>query len=319
MLLFYRGSDIADITVEVTGPEANAVYAISELRDLCSVNFEHDRRTIVFASGWVSDSGRDIKRKLEEITKCCDNYNVIIVDFATSITHLYTSATSDIDLASYALLKVLDALLLNDVDYRDIILVGHSVGTQIAATASKWFSNERLHRLDKLPLLVALDPTHTCSTDNNCLSSYVANQTLVIHGNNGFYGISEALGTVDYYPNGDCQMQPSCKSQVCSHVFPVWVFVESVCKPDSFYAVQCKDTESWKRGICHKNEVIQINLDLPPHARGKFFSATNLNAPYGQGEAGTTLKDPERKGKGPKYGIGFKPCSASHKRSGIIR
>lgn len=262
----------------------------------------------MFANGWVSDSRRDIKRKLQEITKCCNEYNVIIVDFATSITHLYTSANNDIELASYALLKVLDTLILNGVSYQDIIIVGHSVGALIAATTCQWFATERLKRTDKLPLLIALDPSYACDPTKNCLHENVANQTLVIHGNNGYYGNSKPIGVVDYYPNGDCQMQLSCKSQVCSHIFPVWVFVESVCKPTSFYGVRCENTETWKKGLCNKNVAIPINVNLPLGKRGCYFSTTNPSMPYGQGLAGITPYGINKEDS-LRYIGGYKPCS----------
>lgn len=237
----------------------------------------------MFANGWVSDSKYDIKLKIQEIAQCCDDYNVIIVDFATCIEHLFKTTTYNINTAAYAVLKVIDAVLANNVLFHDIILVGFSVGAQIAAAACKLFTSERLNGDGKLPLLVAIDPSYACKPEYVHLAQDVADKVLVIHGNNGNYGYKEAIGTVDYYPNGDIKLQPPCKSsQVCSHVFPLFLFVEAVCQPNNFLAIKCPDRNKWQKGTCAKNDVIPINLDLPDRAQGKYFSTTNAKAPYGR-------------------------------------
>lgn len=291
VLSFYPGSNAADITVELVGPTGRAVYPINALSNLCDVNFDHRRKTIVFANGWVSNPARDIKRKLQEITVDRDDYNLIIVDFATCITHLYKTSTHDIELASYALLRVLDTLVVQKgVHYKDIILVGFSVGAHIAAAASEAVTNHRLRRKHKLPLLVAIDPSHVIRQECHFLNPDAADQVLVIHGNNGIFGSAEQLGTVDYYPNGDCRVQPGCKSQICSHIRSLWLFVEAVCKPDSFIATKCDSWEDWKKGKCNKNEVAAINLDLPRAVQGKFYGRTNSEEPFGQGKDGASSK-----------------------------
>lgn len=277
------------------GPSGSAVYSLSSVHDIATVNFDLRRRTIVFANGWVSDSRT--KQIIQDVAKCCNDYNIILVDFATSISHLYRTSIHDMELASYALLKVIDTLLLQHYNVRDIIVGGFGVGAQIAAATCQIVARERLHSRSKLPLLVAVDPSHVCNRNysNNHIQPDVADQVLVIHGNSGIYGMTGALGTIDYYPNGDRRLQPGCRSEVCSRVFALAVFAELVCHPKNFRATKCESWKSWSNGECRQNEVIAINLNFPDGVRGKFYSTTNARSPYGQGLMGAQPPKPKPK------------------------
>lgn len=227
VLSFYHGLNVADIAIEVIGANGNAVYTLSQLNNLISVNFDPSRKTIVLANGWVNDLRT--KDALHAIAKCSTDYNLIVVDFATNIAHLFRTAKHDMELATYALFKVIDTLLLHQCHYKDIILAGYGVGAQIAAATCHVVAEQRLHGKRKLPLLVAIDPSRVCRNDDkgsksNCSTSdnYVgrtaADKVLVIHGNNGIYGMSEAIGHIDYYPNGENAIQLGCRTKVCSRV-----------------------------------------------------------------------------------------------------
>lgn len=261
---------------------------------MCKVTTQHfdpRKKTIIFANGWVSDGVYDINGKIKEIISCSHDYNVIIVDFASSISQLYKTNKHNIGVNAYALLKLIDVLLIHDVLYHDIIMVGFSVGAQISALACKLYAEDHKYE-KKLPLLVAIDPAPTCSLDHQYLNKDVAQQVLVYHGNNGNYGLKEAVGCVDFYPNGDGKLQAGCKSQVCSHIFPLWIFVESVCYPSNFLATKCNDWHSFTKGSCKSNDIIPINLDTPRSVDGKYFCVTGTQSPYGWGYGGA---------KAPKY------------------
>lgn len=284
VLSFYHGLNTADTIVEVIGANGSCIHWLSHLSNFTSDHFDASRKTIVFANGWVSDART--KDLLYAIAKCCSDYNLIVVDFATSITHLFRTSTHDMELASYALFKVIDTLLLQHCHYKDIIVAGFGVGAQIAAATCHIVARERLHSKRKLSLLVAIDPSTVCGAGcgySNYIGPEAADKVLVIHGNNGIYGMPEALGTVDYYPNGECALQPGCRTEVCSRVRALAIFAESICHPKGFKAIQCDSWTKWRRGQCNDNEMITINLKLPKGVRGQFYGTTRARSPYGRG------------------------------------
>lgn len=298
VLSFHHGLNTADVSIEVIGTNGNAIYTLGQLNNLISVNFDPSRKTIVLANGWVHDAAT--KQTLHSIAKCTTDYNLIVVDFATNIAHLFRTAKHDTELATYALFKVIDTLLLNGCHYKDIIVAGYGVGAQIAAATCHVVAEQRLYANQrKLPLLVAIDPSRVCMSgvgggdsgnctiNDNYIGRTAADKVLVIHGNNGIYGMPEAIGTVDYYPNGKCAVQPGCQTEVCSRKRAFAIFAEAICYEKAFSATKCSSWSKWQKGLCQKNEVIDINLNVPDNAQGKFYSSTNLRSPFGQGLKGS--------------------------------
>ena len=147
-------------------------------------------------------------------------------------------------------LLLFEMMNLKKVRAKDIHLVGHSLGAQVAHQTSKWLRH--LTKSDSQPegsrpgRITGLDPaapyfqghpgTHLVKEDADFVD--------VIHTSiatasipdplycfiTGQFGMSEAVGSVDFFPNGGTNPQPSCYSALspCSHNKALEYFARSL-------------------------------------------------------------------------------------------
>lgn len=81
-------------------------------------------------------------------------------------------------------------------------ILGHSLGAQIVGTAARTFAETTC---TFLPRVTGLDPAKPCFVNNPrlpTLHSGDAQFVDIIHTNPGICGIANAIGDVDFYPNG---------------------------------------------------------------------------------------------------------------------
>lgn len=144
--------------------------------------------------------------------------------------------------------EFLDNLLANDLSkWRQLTIVGHSLGSHIAGIAGRNVKNGRVGTI------VALDPAGPLFNFKDVRSRLTrkdAEYVEVIHTNGDCYGMKEAIGTADFYPNGG-KRQPGCYDDVCHHSRSIDIFVESIGNENKFHATKCRvaiDNPSVKMG-----------------------------------------------------------------------
>ncbi|XP_037907878.1 phospholipase A1 1 [Hermetia illucens] len=282
ILSFHGGGDPQDCSVELISHSTNVTLPLRDIHKVFKRDLDFAKKTIIFINGFFSTE-RNLIQNIRNIAKCSNLHDVLILNFARSLQMLYNTAMHNIPVFAYAVLRILDTLVQNKLSKHQIVLVGHSQGAHIASAAAKLFHQQHAWRL---PLVIALDPAIPCDPKRQYVNREVAEQVLVIHTDHKQFGLKDAMGTIDYYPNGVDKQQPGCKDPTCSHEKAVQIFAESVCNPGSFMAVRCKDWDAFQKNMCYRGGVVPIGLRIPPGTKGKYYSMTKREAPFGLGFSG---------------------------------
>ncbi|KAB0799926.1 hypothetical protein PPYR_07806 [Photinus pyralis] len=184
-----------------------------------------------------------------------------------------------------------DVIVENNLPLSNVHIIGHSLGSHIAAYASRRISQllnatvKRISALDPagplfelLPILQGLRKTDAEIVD-------------VIHADGGFFGMRNPVGTVDFYPNSGQRHQPGCtKSMIlsqpnytlediifCSHRKSYHYFIESI-NNRVFKAKECQSWEEFVRGNCNgATAVMGDGYEKEPHSIGRFYLSTENN------------------------------------------
>ncbi|XP_047109718.1 pancreatic triacylglycerol lipase-like [Schistocerca piceifrons] len=173
---------------------------------------------------------------------------------------------------------------------RQIHLVGHSMGAQLAATVGKLFQG-RLRRITALdPAL----PLFSILSHVTSISAGDAQNVDVIHTDGGIYGIMGPVGTVDFYPNAGTRRQPGCSpkliliNDLCSHHRSFMMYAESLMRPTAFPAVWCTSWKEFTSGTCNNTQTAYMGIlaTIDSNTRGSYFLRTGTSFPFGLGKEG---------------------------------
>lgn len=108
--------------------------------------------------------------------------------------------------------KLVIELMEIGVALRNIHIIGHSLGAQVAGFIGQTTFNrtgQKIHRITGLdpagPVFVSRPPSRRLSADD-------ADIVVVVHTDGGAFGYYLACGTIDFYVNGGIPIQPGCDS-----------------------------------------------------------------------------------------------------------
>ncbi|XP_069354918.1 pancreatic lipase-related protein 3-like [Maniola hyperantus] len=177
-------------------------------------------------------------------------------------------------------------------DPERIHIVGHSLGSHIGGFTCKEFTRLTGQKIGRM---TALDPAGPCFSHVDPelrLKRTDAQYVDVIHTDGGVYGLKDAIGHKDYYPNSGSE-QPNCVLQTCSHSRAWELYSESVLNPDAFPAVRCKDWAAFKKGDCEFDKISYMGSPSKPGDTGVYFLQTAPDYPFGRGLNGTKYRNTE--------------------------
>ncbi|KAJ2938936.1 hypothetical protein O0L34_g17747 [Tuta absoluta] len=140
--------------------------------------------------------------------------------------------------------------------------------------------------------ITGLDPAGPCFShvdDDLRLKNTDADFVDVIHTDGGVYGLTDAVGDVDYFPN-DGEQQPDCLFQTCSHSRAWLYFTESVVDRKAFPAVKCDSWEAFKNGSC-EDKISYMGYPSQPGTKGLYYLQTAGETPFGIGMNGTVYRN----------------------------
>ncbi|KAK0175384.1 hypothetical protein PV327_009136 [Microctonus hyperodae] len=256
---------------------------VGDVKNLNESPFNANQQTKILIHGWT-DSALEpwIMNFRDNYFVTGNNYNIIAVNwYPLSSTEYPTAVRYTRPVGEYvgALLQFLNNAA--QLSYRNVHILGHSLGAHIAGFAGANVSGVvgRITGMDpagplyEFPLLRGsrdrLDPTDAVFVD-------------IIHTCAGAAGFVEAIGHVDFYPNGGTFTQPGCsalQSLTCSHARAYIFMIDSIIYPDEFVAMKCDSWSDYRNGRCSGTEAI-MGEHVTVTARGSYYLRTNPNSPY---------------------------------------
>lgn len=125
----------------------------------------------------------------------------------------------------------------------------------------------------------------TTGTENR-LDSGDAEFVDVIHTCAGVFGIAQAVGHVDFYPNSGFPPQPGTKidaEQWQSHYRAVEFFSESINASHEFWGHSCRSWQEYCSGLLCSIPTTLMGDPVRTNARGTMFLSTKDTSPYALG------------------------------------
>ncbi|XP_015908744.2 pancreatic triacylglycerol lipase-like [Parasteatoda tepidariorum] len=222
-------------------------------------------------------------------------YNVIIIDWTKDDNYPYVQAVANGRAVAVYVTQLLEIIKKNKgIAYESVHIIGHSLGAHIAG----WIG-ERLNKIGRITGLDPAGPFFQHASDEVRLDKTDAKFVDIIHTNGGSniaqgFGLYEAIGHVDFYPNGGTR-QPGCgdttifnviDARTCAHTISLNYFKSSIAKC-KFPAANCKNYRNYNNKECYCNNSIMDYMGF--HAKKiqdneshelKFYLYTTASPPY---------------------------------------
>uniref|UniRef100_A0A2H1W795 SFRICE_006928 n=1 Tax=Spodoptera frugiperda TaxID=7108 RepID=A0A2H1W795_SPOFR len=283
----YSGPDLSKLTLVFTTRAKTVTYNLTLAPEEIPKErwFNPALPFRIFLHGFTDDPSNFIYQNISEAFLKQGDVNILALDASSLIGGLYLRSTVMVQFIGERLGSVLAALVPAGLEASNIHLIGHSLGSHIAGFTAKTFYNQTGQRVGRIS---SLDPAGPCFSNLGSdlrLSKEDADFVDVIHTDAGVYGLNEAIGHVDFYPNGGSE-QPNCLIQTCSHSRVPLLFAESVLEPNAFIGVQCSSWKQFMKGNCDFKDTRIMGFHCPTDARGKYYLQTSDESPFGRKEAG---------------------------------
>lgn len=253
------------------------------------INFS--KPTIIVFHGFLESSKSDISVQIRNSYLQTGDYNVILGNAQRLLAgpDYFTAALNVLPIAQFTA-KFLDYLSTLGLNYKDLHIIGMSLGGQIAGLTGKHMRNGKARRITGLdpagPLFSFLPQKHRIGPDD-------ADFVDILHSNAGLNGINIASGKVDVWLNGGSK-QPGCSFLeiirrnpgslaeliFCNHYQAYRVYVNSILHPKEYKLTQCSSYDEYKSGGCDSNKQIYLGEFMDETARGNFYIKTNVTAVY---------------------------------------
>lgn len=196
----------------------------------------------------------------------------------------YDLAAANTLLVAQHLYRLLLNLEESGLDLMRVHIIGFSLGAHAAGITGSLLNG----RLGRITGLDPARPGFEKVNNTGRLDASDANFVVGLHTGAGFVAMSEAVGHVDFYPNGGSK-QPHCQTEdiplVCNHFMAYTYFAESIYNPEAFPAHNCTSWTDFDNGLCDTNDVIPMGYSTPNSSKGLYFLRTNAQEPYGLGQA----------------------------------
>lgn len=231
----------------------------------------------------------------EYLQSSAGNYNIFTVDWGRGAFADYITASYRVKPVGKVLAKFIDFLHREaGTHFKDIQLIGFSMGAHIAGIAGKFVQTGRI------PVIYALDPAmqlfrYEKAEERVAITD--ADYLEVIHTSAGTYGYDRPLGHVDFYVNFGSN-QPGCFFHECSHFRSFQIFGESLRKDYNFeLRGEGCDIALWqdltrnRRCLRMTAKTLKLGGGALRNAtefrwrRGLYYLTTNAVPPYGKPKA----------------------------------
>ncbi|XP_046993986.1 lipase member H-like [Schistocerca americana] len=226
---------------------------------------------------------RRTRQKIREWWLQAGDYNVIVVDWSVHAGNWnYAQAKAAVSGVGEVLAALINLLASLGASTNNMQLVGHSLGAHVCGVAGNRVTAGRLNRITGMDPAA---PLFGIEFTADCLDASDASFVQVIHTSIVFPGWKDAMGSVDFYPNGGSS-QPGCgidAGGVCSHGRSTEFFAESITTATGFKAHQCGSWNDYNSGSCDGNPTALMGETVSTSASGTYYLATASSSPYALG------------------------------------
>merc|ERR1711963_102808 len=275
----------------------------SDSQELLNHGFDPNKPTRLLSHGYTDNGPRfcsDFVQAYENDPN--ETFNIICIDWqilARADEPVFEGAARNaIKVGKAVGEKVVAKMLIGDLgqDPNKIQAVGHSMGGQVVGNVGRSayeFSNQKIARVTGLDVAQSYFDTEL---SEDTIRPDDAKLVDIHHTDSGptpAASTMEAIGMVDFYPNGGIDMagcEMSWWASACNHMKTVDYYVDSVShRSDSNYLAgnKCDSYEEFQAGLCEQNEKLPmgeaLTLDMITLTGEpmKFYLNTNANPPFG--------------------------------------
>ncbi|XP_062851234.1 pancreatic triacylglycerol lipase-like [Trichomycterus rosablanca] len=254
-----------------TRENPNSYQEISTNQDVIAKSkYNSSRKTRFITHGFIDRGDENWLFDMCKLMLTVEDINCICVDWKTGGRTLYTQAANNIRVVG-AQMAYMISIFRDHFQQKpqDVHLIGHSLGAHSAAEAGRRTAGlGRITALDPAepyfqgcPELVRLDPNDALFVD------VIHTDALPVIPYLGL-GMSQAVGHLDFYPNGGEEM-PGCEknliSQIvdidgiwegtrdfvaCKHLRAYKYYSDTISNPDGFLGYPCSDQNVFESGRC---------------------------------------------------------------------
>ncbi|XP_018015225.1 uncharacterized protein LOC108672111 [Hyalella azteca] len=249
-------------------PEAAQIFDPNNATSMQASNFDAESLTKVIVHGFGSSCHRVWVREMRAALLTMVDVNLICVDWENGATvPNYMRAASNTRLVGRQVGRMVESLMkATNTSLDKFHLIGFSLGAHVSGHAGKKLKFKRISGLDPAgPLFENFPPSvRLDSSDAEFVDVIHTNADSLIRGGLGAY---QAMGHVDFYPNGG-RMQKGCTNlfvggvsdilwptegdgrSLCNHRRGYKYFVESIAPVCRFPAFVCTDYDAFMQGDC---------------------------------------------------------------------
>ncbi|XP_035684787.1 pancreatic triacylglycerol lipase-like isoform X1 [Branchiostoma floridae] len=280
---FSRGGDFPDALPQSPGeintqfllytrnnPATEQSIMYDDSSSVVNSYFDSSKKIKILIHGYMDDKTEEWLILAREAILAREDVNVIVVDWgggANSINYIQVAANTRVVGAQIARL-ITYLMQLTFVSESSVHLIGHSLGAHISGYAGERLQPRpaRITALDAaepgfqgMPTHVRLDPSDAMFVD----AIHTDGESILALG----FGMSQAVGHLDFYPNGGSE-QPGCEQSIldfiiseglidgskyfvtCNHKRASRLFIESISSNCPWLGYPCSDWEAFQAGRC---------------------------------------------------------------------
>ncbi|XP_026291805.1 lipase member H-like isoform X2 [Frankliniella occidentalis] len=290
-----RGSQLLDPGLRATDYEGNVFFYFfnrdnpngtlvsNNAQALSLAGFDGSRSTKIVIHGYETNITGEIFTAMVPVAHYTEAYvkkvyisallhdsdcNVLGVDWGRLCpAPNYVEARAHVSGVAKLVAELLDTLLSDGLlRHKDVHIIGHSLGAHVAGTVGKNVKTGILQRItgDRLGRgdAVVVDVVHTCA---------------------GLAGLEDAIGDIDFYPNGGRHPQPGCGllDPGCSHQRCIKLLAESAWEESAFQAHHCQGLADASSGTCGTTgATAHMSINLQYTVGGPYYLQTAASSPF---------------------------------------
>lgn len=263
-------------------------------------SFDGSKETILIIHGYRGSGTTAWQRIMKDELFKKDDVNVIVVDWEKGADNTlnYAQSAANTRVVGATIEQLIRALVSSgSSSYDKFTLVGHSLGAHVAGYAGSYLGGSiaRIYGLDPAgPNFENTDyRARLDRTDAQYVEAIHTDQESLVRAG---FGIKQAVGHADFYPNGG-QDQPGCidilkkryeifdvitDGIACSHMRVLNLFTESINSDCFFIGAPCPSREDYISELCGDcgSGCAEMGYNSRSRGQGTYYFGTHDKSPF---------------------------------------